>query len=155
MSKIYTMKLRPYHDVFKAQLIAVWEKSVRATHHFLAPADIDYYKQSLTETDFNTFNVYCLIENKAIVGFIGVANQKIEMLFLSPNQIGKGQGRKLVSFAIEHLQAKEVDVNEQNGNAFHFYIKLGFVQYDRTETDGAGKPYPIIKMRLENEFAKA
>lgn len=142
------MKLRPYQEQFKAQLLNVWENSVRATHHFLAPTDIDDYKQLLTTTDFNSFSVHCLLVNNVVMGFIGIAGHKIEMLFLSPAYIGKGCGTKLVDFAVEHYAANEVDVNEQNENALLFYKKYGFVTYDRTELDGAGKPYPILKMRL-------
>lgn len=142
-------EIKPYNDNFKKEIILVWEKSVRATHHFLIPSDIEYFKEIVTGIDFNTFQVFCLMHNEAVIGFIGVADKKIEMLFLSPEFIGKGFGRQLLDFAINTLHADEVDVNEQNDYAVKIYAKFGFVTYDRTEKDSEGKNYPILKMKLE------
>lgn len=137
-----------YKDEFKQQIILVWEKSVRATHHFLLPEDIDYFKEVVANIAFSTFPVYCLVHQEKVIGFIGVVNRKIEMLFLSPDYIGKGLGSKLVEFAIEKLQADKVDVNEQNTSAVHFYSRLGFETYKRLKKDSEGKNYPILKMKL-------
>ncbi len=146
------IEIQPYHDGFKEQLIAVWEKSVRATHHFLAPSDIDYFKNIVIDIDFNAFQVFCLTEDDGVIGFIGIADHKIEMLFLSPEHIGQGLGRRLINFAINELKADKVDVNEQNQHAVDFYTKMGFVPYDRTDKDSEGKDYPILKMRLETHI---
>lgn len=137
-----------YKDEFKTQLVTVWEKSVRTTHHFLLPEDIDYFKEVVTNIAFSTFPVYCLVDEDKVIGFIGVANQKIEMLFLLPEYIGKGLGSRLVTFAIKNLQADKVDVNEQNISAVHFYTRLGFKTYKRLKKDSEGKKYPILKMKL-------
>jgi putative acetyltransferase len=137
-----------YKDDFKQQLTLVWEKSVRATHHFLLPEDIAYFKEVVANIAFSTFPVYCLVDQNKAIGFIGVVNRKIEMLFLSPEYIGKGLGSTLATFAIEKLQADQVDVNEQNTSAVHFYSRLGFKTYKRLKKDSEGKNYPILKMRL-------
>lgn len=149
-------EIQPYNDRFKEQLILVWENSVRATHHFLAAADIDYYKTIVSGIDFNSFPVFCLIETETdtVVGFMGIAEHKIEMLFLAPEHIGKGLGKTLMNFAINELDVDKVDVNEQNQNAVNFYSKFGFVAYDRTDKDDEGKNYPILKMKLENAANK-
>jgi putative acetyltransferase len=83
-----------------------------------------------------------------MIGILGVANRKLEMLFLSPDVIGKGVGRKLMEFVLNDLHVNQVDVNEGNTNATGFYQKFGFKVYDRTPLDDHGKPYPILKMRL-------
>ena len=79
-----------------------------------------------------------------------MAGRKIEMLFLVPEYIGQGFGKILVEFAIAKLNADKVDVNEQNHSAVDFYLRLGFVVYDRMEKDSEGKDYPILQMRLRN-----
>jgi putative acetyltransferase len=143
------MNIVPYTDDFKIQLISVWEKSVRATHHFLKIEDIDYYKIIVSRIDFNLFKVQCAVtDDQKLTGFIGISENKIEMLFLDPTYIGKGIGKSLLNFGIHQLKATEVDVNEQNVNAVQFYNKFGFVSYERTPTDSEGKNYPILKMRL-------
>ena len=81
-----------------------------------------------------------------IIGFIGVSEHKIEMLFISPNVQGHGIGSALCRYAIKHLGANRVDVNEQNTRAREFYEKMGFNIVNRSELDGQGKPYPILHM---------
>lgn len=143
------MNLKPYEDSYRDEIIAVWESSVRTTHHFLSEADIEFYKLLVKEINFNEFEVYCAFSGEnQLIGFMGVAQQKLEMLFLRSESIGKGLGKSMTKFAIEQLKVNEVDVNEGNTSAVKFYQKLGFQQYDRTPLDGCGKPYPILKMRL-------
>lgn len=144
-----SFKIQPYNDKFKEQVILVWENSVRATHDFLVTSDIDYYKKIVSSIDFNSFPVFCLTEADTVLGFIGIAENKIEMLFLAPEYIGKGLGKTLMNFAINELGVNKVDVNEQNHNAINFYSKFGFTPYDRTDKDDEGKDYPILKMKLD------
>ncbi len=142
--------IKPYEEKYREQIISVWEKSVRATHHFVSPSDIDYYKQIVKQIDFSSFSVYCLTHDNTVLGFVGVADNKIEMLFLDPDFIGQGLGKKLMKFALEVLKADKVDVNEQNTNAVNFYSKFGFIPYEKLEKDSEGKDYPILKMKLKS-----
>ena len=73
------------------------------------------------------------------------------MLFLSPEYIGKGLGKKLLNFAIHNLNANQVDVNEENTKAVEFYTKFGFKTYERTDKDDQGKNYPLLRMELKTE----
>ena len=139
-----------YTDQYRNQLLEVWEKSVLATHSFLKPDDFDAIKKLVGTIDFNAFEVYCLMQADAMAGFLGVADQKLEMLFLSPRYIGKKMGKKLIECAMNELQIDKVDVNEQNKKAVEFYQKFGFTVYERTNKDDQGKNYPLLRMRLEN-----
>lgn len=132
----------------KEQLLAVWEKSVLATHHFLSNEDFLAIKKLLQSLDFTTLNVYCLNHHEEMIGFIATSATKVEMLFLSPNYFGKGLGKKLMNFAVSTLNANEVDVNEQNQSALKFYKNLGFEVFERTEKDNLGKGYPLLRMHL-------
>lgn len=142
-------KIEKYTDKDREQILNIWEKSVLATHDFLNPNDFEEIKQLVQTFNFNDFEVYCLKQNEAILGFIGIAERKIEMLFFSPEYIGKGLGSKLTEFAFSELKADKVDVNEQNTNAVKFYEKLGFKTYERTAKDDQGKEYPLLRMKLE------
>ena len=42
----------------------------------------------------------------------------------------------------------QVDVNEQNVLAASFYLHRGFEVIGRSETDEAGRPYPLLHLRL-------
>ncbi|MDR2809725.1 MAG: GNAT family N-acetyltransferase [Tannerellaceae bacterium] len=149
--KDLSSNIHSYNEVYKEQIIAVWEKSVRTTHTFLAPADIAYYKKIIENMDFNAIRMFCLIDKNTVIGFIGLDKTKIEMLFLAPEHIGKGSGKKLIEFAFSNFSADKVDVNEQNANAVEFYKKFGFEIFERTEKDDFGKDYPILKMRRIND----
>jgi dihydrofolate reductase/ribosomal protein S18 acetylase RimI-like enzyme len=148
--KADSFQIVPYNDSYRQQLLSVWEQSVAATHYFLTPEDFEEIKEIVGTIDFNAFPVFCLLHNdNSVIGFIGVADKKVEMLFVLPNFIRKGMGRRLLNFAFQELNANEVDVNEQNQDAVNFYGKLGFEVYERTEKDGQGKDYPLLKMRLK------
>lgn len=82
--------------------------------------------------------------------FIGIQDEKIEMLFVSPRHLRKGIGKRLVDMAVRNHGTVFVDVNEQNPAARAFYEKLGFVESGRAETDGQGNPFPIIEMRRKD-----
>ncbi len=84
----------------------------------------------------------------APAGFMGIGGQKLEMLFLAPEERGRGLGRALVQYGMEHYGIREVTINEQNLQARVFYARMGFRAYERLDHDEQGKPYPILKMRL-------
>ena len=77
-----------------------------------------------------------------------IIEQKIEMLLLSPEHIGKGQGKKLVKYVIQKLKAIGWRKwTEQK--AIKFYSKFGFVAYERNEKDDQGDDYPLLRMELK------
>ncbi|WP_156308440.1 GNAT family N-acetyltransferase [Sphingobacterium endophyticum] len=137
-----------YSDSYKDQVLNVWEKSVLATHGFLKQDDFIEIKVLVHSIDFNDFQVFCLLNENRVLGFIGVAEKKVEMLFIDPAYIGQGFGKKLLNFAIHELNANLVDVNEQNTNALKFYQKFGFEIFEKTDRDEQGREYPLLRMRL-------
>lgn len=141
-----------YQPENKNEILLIWEKSVLATHDFLSRKDFIEIKEMLQNFDFKELNVFCQIVQNKIVGFIGLNSSKIEMLFLDPNYIGKGLGKNLMNFAVVNHNANLVDVNEQNTHAKNFYEKYGFEVYERTEKDNLGKDYPILKMKLTENW---
>lgn len=74
---------------------------------------------------------------------MGTENSRLEMLFLSPVERGKGIGRQLIQYGIMNYGIQEVTVNEQNPQAVGFYKHLGFEIYKRTDCDEEGNPYPL------------
>ena len=69
------------------------------------------------------------------------------MLFVAPEERGRGLGRMLLEYGITKYGVKELTVNEQNPQAIGFYEHMGFMAYKRTETDEEGNPYPLLYMR--------
>jgi len=144
----HNFEIKPYTDQYNEQVLTVWENSVLATHDFLTKTEFESIKQLVKEINFNDFQVFCMTNKDLVLGFVGVADQKIEMLFLDPKYFGKGLGKDLLIFAVKILKADQLDVNEQNENALKFYQKFGFEIYERTEKDDQGRNYPLLRMKL-------
>ncbi len=130
-------------------LIEIWEASVRATHDFLQEEDIVTLKPLILEQYFDAIDLKCAkTKDGEILGFCGVHDGNIEMLFISPKARGTGVGAQLTDYAIKHQGATKVDVNEQNKQAVGFYEHVGFNVVGRSPLDGQGKAYPLLHMEL-------
>lgn len=130
------------------ELLQLWEASVRSTHHFLTEGDIQFYK-SIVPQYFPKVDLYVTRdEQNKITAFMGLSEEIIEMLFVHPNEQGKGLGKQLIHVAINDKKIKKVDVNEQNTSALQFYLHIGFRIIGRDATDASGKPFPILHLQL-------
>jgi putative acetyltransferase len=131
-------------------LLQLWERSVRATHHFLCDSDIAALRSLVAEELAGEAVDWWVLASPADepMGFLGWAGDTIEALFIDPAHQGQGGGKFLVAHA-QSLSAGSlaVDVNEQNEEAVRFYEALGFVVTRRSPTDAGGRPFPILHMR--------
>ena len=66
---------------------------------------------------------------------MGLSDELIEMLFVHPDEQGKGYGKQLMQYALHEKHIYKVDVNEQNEKAHRFYLHMGFQLIGRDETD--------------------
>lgn len=131
------------------KLLEIWEASVRATHDFLKEEDLQELKPLILEQYFDAVDLRCAKNSQGeILGFCGVHDGAIEMLFISPDARGKGVGALLAAHAIKEQGATKVDVNEQNEQAKGFYLHIGFSVIGRSPLDGQGKAYPLLHMAL-------
>ena len=134
------------------ELVEILEDSVRATHTFLANEEIEKIKEYVPQAIKEVSDLVIIKdENNVPVGFMGIEEQKLEMLFIKNSQRGKGLGKQLLNYGIEYYCVKELTVNEQNPTAKGFYEHLGFRTYKRSEIDEQGNPYPILYMRLDDK----
>lgn len=134
------------------EVVDVWEASVRATHDFLKEEDIVYFKPLILNHYLDAVELRCVRDSTGrILGFAGVADGNLEMLFVHPNYRGQQVGKMLLDYAIQNLQVRKVDVNEQNGQALGFYRHFGFEVVGRSDLDPSGKPYPILHMELKKQ----
>ncbi|WP_346910221.1 GNAT family N-acetyltransferase [Faecalicatena orotica] len=131
------------------QLLKVWESSVKATHLFLSVSEIEDIKKYVPQA-LNEIPKLIIVENEnqVPVGFMGIVEQHLEMLFISHEERGKGIGKELLKYGIDKYSVNDLAVNEQNPLAKGFYEYMGFEVYKRTECDEQGNPYPLLYMRL-------
>ena len=78
---------------------------------------------------------------------MGADGGRLEMLFIEPEERGKGLGGRLLAYGIEKLGIRELCVNEQNPQAKGFYEHMGFTCYKRTDTDEQGNPCLLYTSR--------
>lgn len=145
-----------WHEIFLVdpsdhpRLVEIWKTSVRATHHFLSEEDVQFFMPMVSSELLPTLEVYGIRNREAaIMGFIGISANKIEMLFIDPDYVKRGLGAFLTTKAVK-LKRKPlyVDVNEQNDVSIAFYERMGFKQIGHSELDATGRPFPIVHMEL-------
>ena len=138
---------KPAHLI--QSLLKVWEQSVRTTHLFLSESEIMNIREYVPQALINIENlVIAKDENNIPVAFMGIENESLEMLFITPEERGKGLGKQRIQYGIEHYSIKKLAVNEQNPQAKGFYEHMGFQVYKRTDHDEQGNSYPLLYMSL-------
>ena len=131
------------------RLLEVWESSVRATHLFLSDSEIKRIKKYVLQALNGIAHLVIAEDETGRPGaFMGIEDGTLEMLFISPEERGKGLGKRLIQYGIENYGVKRLAVNEQNPQAKGFYKHMGFQVYKRTDLDEQGNPYPLLYMCL-------
>lgn len=139
--------IREIKETDYPRLIEIWESAVLNTHDFLKEEDFLYYKKQLP-VYFQYVTLVGFEQEGVLAGFMGIAEENLEMLFVDNDYRGTGIGKELIAYATANLHVTKVDVNEQNTQAVGFYRYMGFKIVRRSELDGEGKEYPILHMQL-------
>lgn len=136
---------RSRHDEGK-KLIAIWRRSVDATHDFLSKeyrAELeDLVSAFLPEAPLWV----AVTEKDEPVAFMLLTGEHMDALFVDPTVRGCGVGKLLIKHALTLAPKLTTNVNEQNEQAVGFYKKMGFKVTGRSETDDLVKPYPLLNL---------
>lgn len=148
MNRMKTYEVQERTPQLLASLLNIWEDSVRATHRFLSDSEVNQIKGYVPRA-LSGVEHLIIVENESEepIAFMGTEKNRLEMLFLSPVERGKGIGKQLIQYGIQNYGIQEVTVNEQNPQAVGFYKHLGFETYKRTDCDEEGSPYPLLYMK--------
>ncbi len=132
------------------ELGEIWKQSVASTHHFLTKEDKENLYPLVLDAIKNVpFLLTAQNEKGELLGFMGIENNKLEMLFIHPEAQKQGLGKSFVEHAKNAYKIQFVDVNEENPDAFAFYRKMGFTQFARSEYDDLGNHFPLLHLKLE------
>jgi len=138
---------RQAEEVDHQTILAIWEKSVSATHEFLTAKDIAEIKPELEGYLGSLPIVLACNQEGTVIGFASANQHHLEMLFLDPVYFGQGLGAEFFDYLVATYQIRSLDVNEQNPRARYFYLKHNFVVDARSETDDQGRPFPILHLK--------
>lgn len=143
------MHPRPSQPTDADRLFQVWHDAVKATHHFLSAEDFDAIAGDVR--NYVADASFWVIDDEVgqPAAFMSLTGAHIDALFVDPVAHGRGIGRALVVHARQFAEngVVTVDVNEQNEGAVAFYERVGFVAFDRSAVDDAGRPYPLVHLR--------
>lgn len=127
-------------------ILAVWRRSAEATHLFLSPHDIEAIELDVAKYLPQMSDLRVAYDGTRVLGFVALEGDTIEMLFVDAAYLGQGIGSSLLSDITAGRGYVRVDVNEQNPTGHAFYKAKGFTQIGRSETDGEGRPFPILHL---------
>lgn len=131
-----------------ARNFEIWRTSVLATHHFLSPEQFQEISNLVEKSYLPSADLVVAVDSDDTPhGFIGVAANHIDALFVHAESRRQGIGRLLLQAFLLDLGEATVDVNEQNISGRRFYESMGFVLEGRSDVDADGRPYPLLHMR--------
>ena len=139
--------IRTAETIDHNRLLVIWRAAVEATHHFLTAEDADWYEQLVR--GYLPASVDLRVAEDiggALLGFVAQDEGTIHMLFIDPCHHGRGIGTALLDDVARDFPLLRVDVNEGNLSGQRFYAARGFKQVGRSETDGQGRPFPLLHL---------
>ena len=120
-----------------SRLLTVWESSVRATHLSLSDSEIKSIKEYVPQALNGIAHLMIAEEETGFpVAFMGIEDGTLEMLFISPEERGKGLGKRLIQYGIKNYAVEKLAVNDPQAKGF--YEHMDFQVYKRTDHDAFG-----------------
>lgn len=114
------------NEVQLKQVMQIWLAGNTQAHDFVDP---EYWRKNYDEVakQIQNTTLVLAVENRAIRGFLGLADGYIAGLFVQKNMQGKGLGTKLVTRAKQIKLPLTLSVYQKNERAVNFYKTQGFL----------------------------
>jgi putative acetyltransferase len=128
------------------RLVEIWRSSVSETHSFVSTADMAAIDAEVRRYLPHSSVALALSDRGEAIGFMGLAGDRLESLFVAGDWRGRSVGRCLVNYAKQKRQILRTKVNEQNRLALGFYERVGFKVCGRSPDDECGRPYPLLHL---------
>ena len=139
--------IRPFTADDNARLTAIWYAASRISHPFLPDDLLLRQRREISEKYLPETETWVAARNGDPVGFIGLIDQFIGGLFVSPDVQSLGIGGRLLDHAFALKSKLALEVYAANTRAVAFYRRHGFCGVRRRETDDNGLPHPLILMQ--------
>ena len=143
-----TLEIRPYSAEDNAVLTDVWYEASRIAHSFLGEEKLREHRTLVSEIYLPKGETWVACFEGKPVGFLGLMDDYVGGIFVSPDMQGMGIGQTLIAHGLKLKGSLKLDVYAQNQRTCEFYKKQGFVEIDRRPEDKEGLPFEEISMRL-------
>lgn len=119
---------------------------------------LNSWKEDLTITQeyLSKYDVYKLVDKNSIIGFFSLIKidkntVKVDCLFMYPEFIGNGNGRRLINSVIELATTMSVNriILDSDPNAQKFYEHFGFIKYAEIETSIKNRFLPQMELIIK------
>lgn len=128
------------------QLIYMWNECLEQIPHLFSQTQLNQIQALYIQHGYyKLLKLFHIEIGSEIVGAIGLANDKVEMILVSPRFMRQGVCNQLINHAVE-LGACYVDVSEHHQVLLKIFTKCGFKMMARSESDAEGYPNPILHL---------
>ena len=111
-------------------LLNIWESSVKATHLFLSDDEIKNIKQYVPRAILEIpILVVAKNETGNPIGFMGISDKSLEMLFIEDKSRGFGIGKMLLNYGMENYSVNNLTVNEQNPPSHRDFMNIWVLEF--------------------------
>ncbi len=129
------------------RLFEVWQTAVEATHDFVSAGDKLEIARLVREDYLPAADLDIVVDSEGVpLAFMGMTDAGIDSLFVHADARGTGAGRRLVELSHSRFPVVTTEVNEQNVQGVGFWRHMGFREIGRSDTDGQGRPYPLLRL---------
>ncbi|MBR3962967.1 MAG: GNAT family N-acetyltransferase [Oscillospiraceae bacterium] len=108
-----------------------WKDSHKdiCSSEFIEKHDSEYMVNYLLNKIQNGYKLYIDYFERKPVGIVGInpADEEICLLYILPEEQGKGFGSELLEFALKKCKNPYITVLDSNKKAIDFYLKRGFI----------------------------
>lgn len=126
-------------------IVKIWYDASTLAHPFLDSVFVEKVKKDMREIYIPNSETWVFVKNKIVVGFIGMMNNEIGGLFVSPKNQSEGIGTQLVNFIARKFDKLEVEVFEKNRIGRAFYDKYGFSLMQKNVHEETGEV--VLKLK--------
>lgn len=135
-----TVSLRLAREADLDALTDLWEASACASHTFMESDDFRQMRPYMRDALLPSMDVWIAEQADVPVGFVGVRDRHVELLYIEQDHQHRGIG----SLLLEHVHATSVEVYQDNVVGVSFYQRCGFAQTALHTSDAIGRPYPMV-----------
>jgi ribosomal protein S18 acetylase RimI-like enzyme len=137
-----SLALIPFDESYYERYKGLIDEGFYEMRRALGIQPYDTYCDSLEEVMKHKENVFLLLEDDEVIGAVSCLKNEIENVVVSPRCQRRDYGRKLMEFALSHMQERgdspiRLTVTQWNKAAIALYEKLGFEVTKETTVEGA------------------